>query len=129
MLSTICTDAKLKWVLSHLCAESLKCWVDRPCRVIQVPSKYLMPSNSGVELGTQLQYVPSISITKCQVTKIWSSCLWWHKQLCKPFLSWCMDTSQSFEDKKKSIWIPYTINMQPIRKLERLSRKMHESQP
>ena len=39
-----------------------------------------------------------------------------------------MDESQSFEDKDKSIWIPYTINMQPIKKLERLSGKMHESQ-
>ena len=29
-----------------------------------------------------------------------------------------MDTSQSFEDKDESIWIPYVVIMQPIKKLE-----------
>ena len=34
-----------------------------------------------------------------------------------------MDESWSFEDKDESIWIPYAINMQPIRKLERIKWK------
>ena len=94
-----------------------------------------MLRNLGVEPETQLQYVSSISIIKCRVIEIGSSCLWWHKQLCKPFLCQLMDESQSFEDKDESIWIPYAVNMQPIKKLEgikwknELSGKMNESQP
>ena len=40
-----------------------------------------------------------------------------------------MDRSQIFEDKIKSIWFSYAINMQLIRKLEGLSGKKDESQP
>ena len=47
----------------------------------------------------------------------------------KHFLSQLMDRSQRFQYKIKPIWISYLINMQPIRKLERLRKKMHESQP
>ena len=45
-----------------------------------------------------------------------------------------METSRSFEDKDSSIWTPYVVNMQPIKKLEgikwknRLSGNMDESQ-
>ena len=34
-----------------------------------------------------------------------------------------MDKSWSFEDKEKSICIPYAINMQPIKKLEGIKWK------
>ena len=39
-----------------------------------------------------------------------------------------MDKSQIFEDEDESIWIPYAINMQPIKKYKRLSDKMNKSQ-
>ena len=35
---------------------------------------------------------------------------------------------KALKDKIESIWFSYAINMQPIKKLERLSKKMHESQ-
>ena len=44
-------------------AESLKCREDRPCQVIQVRSETV-----DAEPETKLQYVPSISNIKCQVT-------------------------------------------------------------
>ena len=34
-----------------------------------------------------------------------------------------MDRSQRFEHKIESIWIPYVINMQPIRKLEGIEQE------
>ena len=80
-----------------------------------------MPSNLGAELEIQLQYVSRISITKWQVIEFWSSCFRWQKQ---PFLSWLMDESRSFEDKDKSLWIPYAVIMQPIKNKKGLSREI-----
>ena len=87
-----------------------------------------VPSHSSVEQIDHAEWF------KCQVIEIWSSCLWLHKQICKPFLSQLMDKSWSFEDKDKSILIPYAVIMQPIRKFEwikkqnGLSSNMDESQ-